>query len=351
MGLGIGISAMVAPMYLSEISPPKVRGTMVFLFQLAITIGLLCAFTINLYFAQWQDHLTNWRWMFGVGMVPAVLLLVGMFFMPTSPRWLVLKGRIEEAKKVLRTLLGKEDVNAEIKEMQKSLQQNHSSNWTSLFKKPLLPLLMVAFLLFVFQQLSGINAIMYYGPDVFGKAGFGEESRFLAQLFMGLTNVIATVLGVWIVDKVGRRPLLFTGFIGMIVCLSLLGFGLKYELMPSLSLLSIICYVFFVAISLGGVPDIMMSEVFPLKVRSSGMAIASCANWGFNMLVSSTFPILCNLLGNMGNAFLLYAFCTIIGLAFAYKFVPETKARQLEEIESNLYAGKTLRYLGDPVAR
>lgn len=353
MGLAIGISAMVVPMYLSEVSPAKVRGTIIFLFQLAITVGLMSAFAINLSFAAWiQDASTNWRWMFGIGAIPSLLLFLGMaFIMPKSPRWLMLKGRKEEARKVLQYLLGKLEVNECMEEMEESLHHEGVKDWSVLIRKPLFPLILMTFGLFVFQQLSGINAIMYYGPEVFASAGFGEKAKFLAQLCMGLTNVIATVFGVWVIDKLGRRPLLFIGFTGMIVCLGALAFCLASGgAYANLSLLSTLLYVVFFAISLGGVPYIMMSEVFPLKSRSAGMAIASCANWLFNMLVSFSFGILVDIMGGMEHVFMLYGGCTVVGLIFAWRYVPETKGRNLEDIEYNLYDGKALRDIGDPVS-
>lgn len=353
MGIAIGISAMVVPMYLGEVSPAKVRGTIIFLFQLAITIGLMSAFAINLAFSSWvQDVTINWRWMFGVGVVPSILLFLGMaFIMPQSPRWLMLKGRKEEARKVLQYLLGKSDVNDVIEEMEESLTHETASHWTSLFRKPLLPLILMTFGLFVFQQLSGINAIMYYGPQVFASAGFGEKAKFLAQLSMGLINVLATIFGVWVIDKLGRRPLLFIGFTGMIICLGVVAYCLgAKESHSTLALVSTLLYVVFFAISLGGVPYIMMSEVFPLKARSAGMAIASCANWLFNMFVSFSFGLLVDKMGGMENVFILYASCTVVGLIFSWAYVPETKGRHLEDIEHNLYEGKKkLRDLGEPV--
>ncbi|HCR37090.1 MAG TPA: MFS transporter [Opitutae bacterium] len=350
MGIAIGISAMIAPMYLSEISPPDVRGAIIFLFQLAITLGLLGSFTANLVFVQWiPDHEMNWRWMFGVGIVPSAILFLGMLKMPYSPRWLVLKKRDQEAEATLKKLLGKEDIHTELDEIHESVTREGGS-LKDLFSGKLFPLLAMAFALFVFQQLSGINAIMYYGPAVFAEAGLGETGKFLAQVLMGTVNVVMTVVGVWVVDKCGRRPLLFIGFTGMIACLTTIGSLLQttngvHGASTYGAIASILFFIGFFAISLGGVPYIIMSEVFPLKVRASGMAIASCANWAFNMLVSETFDILRSTLG-MGNTFFLYAGCTIVGLLFAWRFVPETKNRPLEEIEQNLYAGKPLRLLG-----
>lgn len=350
MGLAIGISAMVAPMYLAEVSPPKIRGSMIFLFQLAITIGIFSAFAINLWFGRIFEPTVSWRYMFGAGVIPATIFFLGMLGLPKSPRWLMLKNRFEEAKAVMQRLLGRYDVDAEMNEMRESCSREQG-NWITLFKKPLLPLLCVAFGLFVFQQLSGINAVMYYGPEIFSKAGFGADAKFLAQLCIGIINVLSTIFGVWIVDKSGRRPLLLVGFIGLIICLGGLSFCLKAEgLHPFVCLSLTLLYVVFFAISLGGVPYILMSELFPLKVRSVGMAIASCANWGFNMMVAFSFKPLTNLLGNnIGNVFVLYTICTVFGFLFAYRFVPETKGRHLEALEENLYEGKELSQLGQTV--
>jgi len=350
MGLAIGISAMIAPMYLSEISPADIRGAIIFLFQLAITIGLLGAFTTNLIFTLWiPDPTLNWRWMFGVGIIPSALLFIGMLQMPYSPRWLILKKRDSEAEATLKTLLGKEDIQLELNEIHESVERE-GGRFFELFSRRLFPLLLMAFALFMFQQLSGINAIMYYGPLVFEQAGLGDTGKLIAQMAMGVVNVGMTVIGVWIIDKCGRRPLLFIGFIGMIICLTVLGLLLGNQSQDSentfFAITSVLCFIGFFAISLGGVPYIIMSEVFPLKVRAHGMAIASCANWAFNMFVSETFDIFRTQIG-MGSTFLFYAICTTIGLCVAWRFVPETKNRPLEEIESNLYSGKPLRRLGD----
>jgi sugar porter (SP) family MFS transporter len=353
MGLAIGISAMIAPMYLSEISPADLRGAIIFLFQLAITIGLLGAFTTNLLLTLWiPDPTINWRWMFGVGIIPSALLFIGMLQMPYSPRWLILKRRDTEAEATLKNLLGKEDIQLELREINESVARE-GGRFRELFSGRLFPLLLMAFALFMFQQLSGINAIMYYGPLVFEQAGLGDTGKLIAQMAMGAVNVAMTVIGVWVIDKCGRRPLLFIGFIGMIACLTLLGSLLKITSGNSeiayLAIGSILLFIGFFAISLGGVPYIIMSEVFPLKIRAYGMAIASCANWTFNIFVSETFDIFRTQIG-MGNTFLFYAICTTAGLCVAWRFVPETKNRPLEEIESNLYSGKPLRKLGETLS-
>ena len=249
----------------------------------------------------------------------------------------------------MQSLLGKEDVSLEMKEMEDSVHRKTEGTWTAILKPPYLSLVLIAFGLFVFQQLSGINAIMYYGPEVFKSAGFGDEAKFWAQLLMGLINVLATLLGIWLIDRAGRRPLLFAGFFGMVLCLGITSYCLSSAGHPYLSLVSVLIYVVCFAFSLGGVPYVLMSELFPLKLRPAGMAIASCANWGFNMLVSFSFEIVVNTMGGMDNVFILYAVCTLVGFFFAWKFVPETKGRPLEEIEDNFYHGKELSHLGDDI--
>lgn len=352
MGIAIGISAMVAPMYLSEIAPPQTRGTLVTFFQLAITIGLMAAFITNYVCAEYITNIyTNWRWMFGLSAIPATAFFTGMLAMPDSPRWLLSKNRQAEAKSTLQYLYSKKDVQNDIKAINTSLNREEGT-WKDCFKPRMFPLLVMAFGLFVLQQLSGINAIMYYGPSVFEEAGFADSGKLLAQIAIGLINVGVTILSLKLIDYVGRRRLLFWGFSGMCICLTSVAFCLNLAAHNSsahaISLVSVLAFIGFFAVSLGPVPYLIMSEVFPLRIRSSGMAIASCANWGFNMLVTECFPILQTSLGN-SPTFLFFAFWTGIGIYFTWKFVPETKNRPLEAIESNLYAGKPLRELGNPL--
>jgi len=345
MGFAVGLSAMVVPMYLSEVSPPAVRGGVVFTFQLAITIGILAAYVINFLFSE----AANWRMMFGVGLAPSLLLFVGMLRLPESPRWLVLHGRKDEAKMVLARIMTREDAASAMKNIAASVSRPRGG-LRELFSARLFPLVAIAFTLFVLQQLSGINTIFYYAPRVLEQSGF--QDPVLVAMIPATVNVLATVLGVWIVDRLGRRALAFLGFGGMAACLALLGADLNgligsEDMAPMLALACVLAYIFFFAVGLGGVPYIIMSELFPLSVRDVGMAVASCANWGFNFLVSLTFLSLSSALG-MGGAFWLYACFMVLGLFFTFFFVPETRGARLEDIEANLYAGKRPRDLGAP---
>ncbi len=349
MGFAVGLSAMVVPMYLSEVSPPSIRGAVVFTFQLAITIGIMVAYLINYAFS----HGENWRLMFGVGMIPSILLFLGMLRLPESPRWLVFKKRIAEAEMVLAKIMSEHTAVDELASIQESVKRRQGG-LRLLFSRRMFPLVLVCFGLFVFQQLSGINTIFYFCPTVFESVGYaGGQQAIGVSLIPAAVNVLATVLGIWIVDKLGRRLLCLIGFSGMAVCLFVLGADLNgiigdTGLESSLALGSVLLFIFFFAVSLGGVPYIMMSELFPMNVRSVGMATASCANWGFNFLVSVSFLSLAHGLG-FGNTFWLYAVCMLIGLVFTLLLVPETKGRALEDIETNLFAGKSSRRLGEPV--
>lgn len=349
MGVAIGVSAMITPMYLGEVAPARVRGTIIFMFQLAITLGLLVSFGINLLMAEAiSDHNLAWRVMFAVGLIPAVGLFIGMLRLPCSPRWLVMKGRVAEARHVMRSLLGKHEIDEEMEEIHTSVSQP-TGGLRDLCSRRILPLLAVAIFLMVFQQLSGINAIMYYGPEVFGAAGFGETARNVAQLVMGAVNVGLTVLGMWLIDRLGRRLLLSIGFIGMITCLVLVAvllYAIPGGAGTYLIFAAILGFIGFFAVSLGGVPWVMIAELFPFRVRATGMAIAVMANWAIDWVVSQTFPMLRAGFG-MDATFAIYAFCTFIGFFFVMRYVPETKDRTLEQIERNLDAGKSLRHLGD----
>ena len=293
---------------------------MVILFQLQITIGLVLGSVINYFWAAEG----NWRWLEGFVALPAVILFCGMLGRPESPRWLVLAGRDAEAEKELRRLNGRDDVSAELLEIEESLG-TETGSLSELFSRTLLPLVVISLSLFVFTGMSGIDVVMSYGPKIFSEAGFGESTKFVAQMLMGLTNVLLTFVGAWVVDRLGRRPLLLMGCAGMAVTLLILGLLLKVEageqLEAFLSLGSIILFISFFAISFGGIPYLIMSEVFPLKARGPGMAVASCANWAMVAITTLAFEPLALAVG-MGNVFLIFAASMVAGLSFAIGTFP-----------------------------
>jgi sugar porter (SP) family MFS transporter len=349
IGFAIGIGSYTAPLYIAEVSPHELRGGLVSLNQLAITIGILCSFLINYAFTNIDG---SWRWMFGIGLVPAVLLSIGMVFLPESPRWLVKQNMIDKATMTLQHLRNTKDVSHEIHEIQNSLKVRQAS-FREIFAPWILPVLFLGAMLGFIQQVTGINTIIYYAPTIFQLAGFPDaSSSILATVGIGVVNVLATIFAVCYLDKLGRRPLLLTGLVGM--CLSLLGLSLAFQTGADASMLrwiAIGCTFFYIicfAFSLGAILWLVVSEIFPLEVRATAMGVAVFSCWLWNFAVSSTFLTLLNALGPSAT-FLLYAVMCIFSFAFCYCKVPETKGVTLEQIEDNIRKRMPLRYIGQPV--
>lgn len=346
VGIAIGVSSYVAPLYISEIAPPKYRGALVSLNQLAITIGILASYIVNYYFAT---H-AAWRPMFAVGIIPAALLLLGMFTLPDSPRWILSIGQEERALAILHKIRGYgPHALKELEEVKESLKQQ-KGNWKMLFSKTIRPTLMIGAGLALFQQVSGINTIIYYAPTIFNMAGFHQATNaILATMGVGVVFVIFTVIALPLIDTLGRRPLLFIGISAM--CLSLVALSWAFEAHAQTGALkwiamgSMIVFIAGFAISLGPIMWLMISEIFPLKVRGLGSSMATCVNWASNWLVTITFLTLMQYVGASGT-FLIYFIIGIVTILFVYNWVPETKGVTLEQIEANLYAGKRSRYLG-----
>jgi sugar porter (SP) family MFS transporter len=346
VGIAIGVSSYVAPLYISEISPPKYRGALVSLNQLAITIGILISYVVDYYFAAGGA----WRSMFGLGVIPAALLLIGMFTLPDSPRWILAIGQEEQALAVLHKIRGHgPHAIKEFEEIKESLKQQ-KGNWRMLFSKTIRPTLVIGAGLALFQQVSGINTIIYYAPTIFNMAGFHQATTaILATMGVGVVFVIFTVIALPLIDTLGRRPLLFIGISAM--SLSLIALSWAFEANSQTALLkwtamgSMVVFIAGFAISLGPIMWLMISEVFPLKVRGLGSSIATCVNWASNWLVTITFLTLVQFVGPSGT-FLIYFIIGIITILFVYNWIPETKGVSLEKIEANLYAGKPSRYLG-----
>ena len=335
VGVAIGVASIVGPLYISEASPPNVRGALVSLNQLAITSGILVAYLVNYAFS----FNGGWRWMLGAGMVPAVVLGLGMIFMPESPRWLLKQGQEDKAREVLRRTRTESQIDEELEEIQQ-VEQVEESGIGQLLQPWIRPALMVGFGLAVFQQVTGINTVIYYAPTIFKSTGFGSSASILATVGVGVVNVALTIAAILLVDKVGRRPLLLIGMTGM--ALSLGGLGLAF-LLPGLSgyvgWIAVAClmlYVAFFAVGLGPVFWLLISEIYPLKVRGSAMSVATVGNWGSNLIVALTFLTLIQAIGRPAT-FWLYAALTIGAIVFTYFLVPETKGRSLEDIEADLH--------------
>lgn len=334
LGLGVGLASLIVPLYISEVSPANVRGGLVSLNQLMITIGILAAYLVNFALAESEA----WRWMLGLAAIPAVILGVGMFFLPETPRWLVSKNLTERARSVLRRTRGEERVDEELADIER-VESQEEEGLDELRAPWVRPALIVGVGLAIFQQITGINTIIYYAPTILEETGFGASASILATVGVGVVNVLLTVVAIWLVDRVGRRPLLLFGIIGMIVSLILLGLAF---ILPALSgvvgILATVCLMLYVAsfaVSLGPVFWLLISEIYPLKIRGSAMSVATIANWASNFVVALTFLSLVQLLGQTAT-FWLYALVSIGAWFFVYFLVPETKGRSLEKIEDDL---------------
>ena len=338
LGLAIGIVAATVPLYLAELSPKDKRGRMVTFFQLAITLGILLSYVVGYIFGDAENA---WRLMFWAGFVPAIILFVGMLFVPESPRWLLTKGRNEEALKVLNQLRTPEDAVAEYNETLKLLKEEklNKSSWMELFMPKLRIPLFIGIGIFAIQQFSGINAIIYYSTDIF-KSLFTDSQATLATVGVGIVNSLATILGMQFLDKWGRKPLLYTGLIGTAVCLGTVGLAFLFEssLPASLRQMMLVggiyTYIIFFAISLGPLGWLLISEVYPLKIRGFASSMGSFNHWFFDLMVAISFPLMrATSLGKNGGIFFIYMLVVLLGLFFAKFVVFETKGLSLEDIE------------------
>lgn len=346
IGFAIGIGSYTAPLYIAEVSAPHLRGALVSLNQLAITLGILCSYLINFACTNMDS---SWRWMFAFGLVPAILLSLGMIFLPESPRWLIKQNHLAKALNILQRLRPGHDATQEIRDIQSSFN-NKPSSFKDVFAPWIRPVLFLGAALGFIQQVTGINTIIYYAPTIFQMAGFHDaSSSILATVGIGVVNVLATIFAIFYLDKLGRRPLLLTGLIGMAV--SLLGLSLAFYFGAQLSLLrwiAMACTFLFIicfAFSLGAILWLMVSEIFPLEVRGTAMGVAVFSCWLWNFAVSATFLTLVKWLGP-SYTFLMYALMCVLSFVFCYYKVPETRGATLEQIESNIRRGLSLRHLG-----
>jgi MFS transporter, SP family, galactose:H+ symporter len=343
LGLAIGTAAVAAPLYIAEAAPLETRGALVSTYQLAITFGILASYVAGYTLASGNA----WRLMFGLGAVPAIVLIVGLFFMPETPRWLALKGRLVEAKASILRLRGTgATVDRELAEIDRSVRDDagRKGGYAVMFEPAIRPALVVGMGLFLLQQLSGINAVIYYAPEIFIQAGFNQgETEKLATVGVGMVNFLTTIVAMYLIDQVGRRRLLVVGFLGTGVAMLAIALAVVYPtLIPSwVVIAALLLYIAAFAISLGPLPFVLMSEIFPLRARAAGMSMASLSNWGFNFMVVFTFPVM---LAGPGLAFTftLFAIICLSGVVFTLRRVPETTGHSLEEIEVHLASGKPL---------
>jgi MFS transporter, SP family, sugar:H+ symporter len=326
------------PLYLSEIAPTEIRGAISSLNQLMITVGILTAYIVNAILASGGD----WRWMLGLAVIPAVVLLIGMYFMPETPRWLVSQDRDDEAREVLRRDRSEEAVEKEIRDI-REVEEQEEGGLRELLASWVRPALVVAIGLAVFQQIIGINTIIYYAPTTLTNVGYGNEAAIYANLIIGVINVGMTLVAIRLIDRVGRKPLLLAGLVGMVLSLTVLGLSSLLLPQPSnptdpAAIITLACLAGFIisfAATWGPTVWVMLPEVLPLRIRGTAMGVAIFLHWLANFAVSQTFPVFLAAWG-AGITFLVYAVIGVLAFVFVSTLVTETKGRSLEEIEADL---------------
>ena len=345
LGLSVGTASFVSPMYLAELAPKRIRGGLVSFNQLMIVSGILIAYIVN--YLLKGIGADNWRWMLGLGAIPGVLLAVGMALMPHSPRWLAERGREDEAREALRRTHRDDEVDDELDSIKEVASRE--ARIRDLFSSSVRRMLVVGLGLAIFQQIVGINTIIYYAPTILSFSGNSAASAIGQTVFIGVTNVIFTVIAILLLDRLGRRVFLLIGTIGLTIALVILGaFFFSATLqsdLPYLSLAALVLYIASFAMGLGPVFWLMISEIFPLELRGPAMALCTVANWGFNFIVSFTFLSLVGGLGKAGT-FWLYAAIGVVAVVFFAKLVPETSGRSLEEIQEDLSPRPAGRHVG-----
>jgi sugar porter (SP) family MFS transporter len=339
IGLAVGSASMVVPLYIGEVVPPRVRGGLVSLNQLAITAGILVSYLID----YGLSGSANWRLMFGLAAIPAVLLFVGMLFQKESPHWLIRQDRIDEARDVLKRVRNDDDdIDGEIHDVQEVSRKQAGTR--ELLSPSIRPLVFVGVMLAVFQQITGINTVIYYAPTLLQGAGFGSSAALLANVVNGAVNVGMTIVAIRLLDRAGRRPLLLSGTAGMAVGMAItacafLGGENLHGALAIVAVIGLLVYTGSFAIGLGPVFWLLIAEIYPLRIRGAAMSVATMANWGANFVVTVSFLTLLNAINGVG-VFFLFGFLTLVALAYFWRKVPETKGRSLQEIEQELTGSK-----------
>ena len=345
-GVGIGIVSIVSPIYISEVSPAKIRGTLVSLYQLAVTIGFLLAYLMNwvidangslsvagnLWTNMWNCEM--WRGMLGSETLPALLFFAVIFFIPESPKWLIVNGKIDKASRVLNKIYASQaEVQEEIDVTCKSLEGENKGKWSDLLKPGILVAVIAGSAIAILGQFMGVNAVLYYGPKIFSEAGF--DNPMFSTVLVGIVNMVTTILAVFIIDRVGRKQLIYWGVSGMIICLLAIGiyfaWGSALGLGNAFMLTFFLAYVFCCAISISAIVFVLLSEMYPNSVRGRAMSIAGFALWIGTYLIGQLTPVL---LGwSQAGTFFLFAVMCVPYMLIMWKVVPETTGKTLEEIE------------------
>ncbi|WP_423824193.1 sugar porter family MFS transporter [Salinisphaera sp. SPP-AMP-43] len=349
LGLAVGVASFTAPLYLSEVTPERIRGATVSFYQLMVTIGILAAFVSNLLFS----YIESWRWMFGVLVIPAILLFFGALSVPKSPRWLAAKDRFDEARDVLSKLRGSsEEVEYELNEIQSAIQQeSNSRGWAMLRDNPnFRRSVALGIALQLVQQFTGMNVIMYFAPRIFEMSGFeGTAASLWATVITGLINVLATFIAIAFIDRLGRKPILYAGFVIMATMMALLSavltIGPTTPFLQYTGMAAVLIFVAGFAMSAGPLIWTLCSEIQPLHGRDFGIGASTGANWIGNFFIGQFFPMMLAGLGGPWT-FGILALVNAVFILFILWFVPETKGISLEKIERNLMSGKALAKIG-----
>jgi len=339
-GIGVGIASMLSPMYIAEISPAAVRGKLVSWNQFAIIFGMLVVYFVNYSIARSGDdvwlHQLGWRWMFASETIPAALFLILLMFVPETPRYLVLKDNRDRALQILKKINGEPEAAGILQRIVETVHLPAGSKRLFSFGTMVI---LIGVLLAVFQQFVGINVVLYYAPEIFGNMGSGTDTALLQTIIVGIINLSFTILAIFTVDRWGRKPLQITGALGMAFFMIVLGFTFFLEQVNLVSLICMLGYVACFALSWGPVTWVLLSEIFPNRIRGRAMALAVAAMWVSNLIISLSFPILNNSSGlnqvfHHGFAYWIYGIMGILAALFIRKYVPETKGRSLEELEN-----------------
>ena len=340
-GLAMGGASVLSPLYISEIAPAKMRGRLVSISQLAIVSGILLSYFSNYLLSNTGEN--NWRWMFFAGAIPAVAFFILLFFISQSPRWLVMSGRLEKAKQVISKLNPGKNSDLEMNEINKSIDSDIvHMKFSVLFRKPFLKIVIIGLIVGMLSALTGVNTIMYYAPTIFQSVGFSNDSALFQTIGIGIINVVFTIIGMLLIDKLGRKFLLMFGAIGMSIFLFLIFLTLTYNWFGDYILLvCILGYQAVFASTMGVVIWVLLSEMFPNNIRARAFSIASFTSWVFNALISFLFPVVIGLFGvtqngnpaGVGYVFVFYALVTFFSYFFYRKYLNETKGKSLEELE------------------
>lgn len=345
-GMGIGVASIVSPLYISEVSAPRIRGSLVSLYQLAITVGIVASYIVNAQvlasskaatfdteWLRWTFQAEPWRAMLGLSSIPAALFFMILFFIPESPRWQIANNKSESAKKTLSKIFGINEAQKQLLETQQMINSESKADWRLLFKPGYRLALFIGVSLAILGQFMGVNVIIYYGPKIFQQAGMGSQGSLDYQVIVGAVNVLSTILGMFFVDRVGRKKLVYFGVTGMFIMLLSIGIYFKTGVDNPIVLLSfIMAYVFFCAISICVVIWVLISEMYPVKVRGLAMSLAGFSLWIGTYLIGQLTPVMLKGL-SPSITFWIFAFMCLPYLAITYFLVPDTTGKSLEEIE------------------